>query len=82
MNFFKKIIINNSGVSSKNFAVFCGVIIGVFTIISMIVLVYLDFFYEKSLNINLTHLAIFIGSIEAIIAVILGLKVYSERFEK
>ena len=78
----KSIITNNSGVSVKSFAVFSGICIAIFSVIAVFILIFLSFFLEKDLKINLTHLAIFLGSIEAIIAVLMGLKVWSEKYER
>lgn len=78
----KQLLRNNSGVSVKSFSLFMGVFIAVITVLSVLTLIFLDFFLEKKMNINLTHLAIFVGAIEAIIAVLMGLKVLSEKYEK
>ena len=81
MEVIKLIIKNNTGYSVKSFAVFSGTLIALFSILVVWTLIFLDFFTAYELSINLTHLAIFIGSIEAIIAVLMGLKVWSEKYE-
>lgn len=82
INFFKLLIKNNTGVSMKNFILFLGGILAFISIISFIVLLYLDFFYtDKTLSINLLTYASVITAIEGILGLLFYLKVKSEKNE-
>lgn len=79
---FDKLIINNNGYSIKNFILFIGATTGLLSILSFLVLLFLDFFIDnKSINIDLYGYSLVITSVEGIILGLLGLKVISEKNE-
>lgn len=82
IKFFKLLITNNTGVSMKNFVLFLGAILVFISTIFFLALLLLDFIYtEKSLSIDLFAYAVTIGAIESLLALLLYLKVRSEKYE-
>lgn len=82
MNFIKKIIINNSGVSVKNFAVFIAALIALMHVVAVWVLIFLSFFLEKDIQISLTNVSVLLATIEVILLALMSVKVWSEKYEK
>lgn len=83
MKFLILLIRNNTGYSMKNFILFIGALLTIFSIISFIVLLYLDFWFtDKYLSINLLYYASVITAVEGILGLLLYLKIKSEQNEK
>jgi len=82
-NFFVKLIQNNTGVSIKNFAVFCGVMIAlVWVLIYLPAFILLDQIWKYKMTINLYGITALVGAIEAILAILITGKVKSEQYEQ
>lgn len=83
LNFYLRLIKNNTGISVKNFALFWGVVIAVsWTVIFLPIIIFVNQFFGKDVTINLIGLASLVGAIEAILAVLITFKVKSEKYEK
>lgn len=80
--FYEKIVRNNTGVSSKNYALVTGVQIAKFwTLVYLPAMLFIDQIWQLPININLYGVTALIGAIEAILAILILFKVKSERYE-
>jgi hypothetical protein len=80
--FYQKVVQNNSGVSSKNYALAAGVAIAKWwTLVYLPVMLLIDQIFNKPINVNLWSVAALIGAIEAILAILILFKVKSEKYE-
>jgi len=79
INYMKGLIRNNSGTSSKSFALVMASIVGSFAIISFIVMLFVDLFSSYEINTDLVGLAGIITALGGLISLIFWGKVRSER---
>jgi uncharacterized membrane protein YuzA (DUF378 family) len=80
--FYELIVRNNTGVSSKNYALVTGVQIAKFwTLVYLPAMLFIDQIFGKSITVNLYTVAALIGAIEAILAILILFKVKSEKYE-
>ena len=79
INYMKSLIENNTGTSSKSFALVMASIVGSFAIVSFIVMLFVDLFSSYEINTNLMGLAAIITAISGLITAIFWGKVRSER---
>lgn len=82
MNFFSKLVKNNTGVSSKNFLLVSVTIIGCLLLIVAGVILMIEVINNKTIATDLTGLAAYIGSIASLFATAGITKAWSERGEK
>ncbi len=77
--YIDSLVKNNTGVSSKNFAVVSSVLIAVFSLINVILMIWMDAIFKLELRADLIYaLSVFVGAVEGIVAVMLGLKIYGD----
>lgn len=80
--FYKLVVTNNSGVSSKNYALVAGVQIAKWwALFYLPAIIFIDQLFGLSPVINLWGVAALIGAIEAILAILILGKVKSEKYE-
>ena len=80
--FYKLVVKNNSGVSSKNYALVAGVTIAKWwALVYLPAIILIDQLFGLSPAINLWGVATLIGAIEAILAILILGKVKSEQYE-
>ena len=76
------IVRNNTGVSSKNYALITGVQIAKFwTLLYLPAMLFIDQIFGLAITVNLYGVAALIGAIEAILAILILMKVKSEKYE-
>ncbi len=81
--FYCKVVKNNSGVSSKNYALVAGVTIAKWwALVYLPAMIFLDQLFGYTPMINLWSVAALIGAIEAILAILILGKVKSEKYER
>ena len=79
-HFFVKLVTNNTGVSSKNFAVVFGVLIAAFVIFIVVLLIWIDSVSKITIKSeSIRSLSILVTAVEGIVAVLMGLKIYGEK---
>jgi hypothetical protein len=80
--FYELIVRNNTGVSSKNYALITGVQIAKFwTLLYLPAMLFIDQIFGLAITVNLYGVAALIGAIEAILAILILMKVKSEKYE-
>jgi len=67
-----KLITNNSGYSSKNFALIWGVLTVIFVCISFMGILYIDLLTKHKIESDLIGLATLVGAFQAIISAMVG----------
>lgn len=77
--FLMQLVKNNTGVSSKSFALVIGIIVGSLAIISFLVILFVDLFSDYQINTDLFGLAGIISAIATLISLLYWGKVRSER---
>ena len=82
MNYLKSLIRNSTGDSIKSFTIFSAIVIAAFHLICVWVLIFLSFSLQKDVPVSLTHISILLGTIEGILLALLGVKVWSEKYER
>ena len=81
--FYQKVVRNNSGVSSKNYVLVTGVQMGKWWMLVFFpAMLFLDQVFGLKPSISYSEIAILVGAIEGFVAVFLGLKVWSEKYER
>ena len=82
IKFLKKLITNNTGVSAKSFPVVVGTLIAAFSVINVILLIWVDAIFGLGVRADLIYaLSVFVGAVEGVVAVLLGLKVWADNNE-
>ena len=80
--FYQAVVRNNSGISSKNYALVAGVKIAKWwALVYLPAIIFIDQIFGLSPVINLWGVASLIGAIEAILAILILGKVKSEKYE-
>lgn len=82
MNYFNKLINNNTGVSSKNFFLVVVTIIGLILLLVPAVLLIIEICYNHTIQTNLNGLAAYIASVASIFASAGITKAWAEKYEK
>lgn len=82
MNYFNKLINNNTGVSSKNFFLVAVTIIGLILLLVPAVLLIIEICYNHTIQTNLNGLAAYIASVAGIFASAGITKAWAEKYEK
>ena len=78
MSYFKKLIDNNTGTSSKNFALVVSVIVSAFCLVSLVILLFIDLIQDGKIGMDLLGLSAVITAIGGTLAAILYGKVKAE----
>lgn len=81
MNYLKKLIKNNTGVSSKNFFLVSVTIIGCMLLLVPFFTLTVEVLYCHTIATDLTGMAAFIGSVASLFATAGITKAWSEKFE-
>lgn len=77
--FLRELVTNNTGVSSTNFAVVIGVLIASFSIINVILMMWADALFKLNIREELIYaLAVFMGAVEGVVAVLVGIKTWKD----
>ena len=79
INYFDLLMQNNTGKSSKSFALVMAVVVGSLAIISFLVMLFVDLFSTYEINTDLVGLAGIITALGGLITAIFWGKVRSER---
>lgn len=80
--FYKLLVTNNTGVSSKNYALVSGVRIAKWwALVYLPAIIFIDQLFGLSPQVNLWGVAALIASIEAILAILILGKVKSDKYE-
>lgn len=82
MNFFKRLISNNTGVSSKNFFLVVVTIIGCLLLLVPVFALTIEAFFMHTIATDLSAMAAYIGSVASLFATAGITKAWSEKFEK
>lgn len=82
MNYFNKLINNNTGVSSKNFFLVAVTIIGLILLLVPAIILLVEVFTNHTIATNLTGLAAYIGAVASLFATAGLTKAWSEKYEK
>lgn len=82
MNYFNKLINNNTGVSSKNFFLVAVTIIGLILLLVPAVLLIIEICYNHTIQTDLNGLAAYIASVAGIFASAGITKAWAEKYEK
>ena len=81
-NFLKKLVQNNTGVSSKNFFLVVVTFIGLILLLIPAIVLLVEVFYNHTIQTNLQGMAAYIGSVASIFATAGITKAWSEKYEK
>ena len=81
-NFLKKLVQNNTGVSSKNFFLVVVTFIGLILLLIPAIVLLVEVFYNHTIQTNLQEMAAYIGSVASIFATAGITKAWSEKYEK
>lgn len=81
MKLFKKLIRNNTGVSSKNFFLVVVTIIGCILLIVPAIILIIEVISNKTIQTDLNGLAAYIGAVAGVFASAGITKAWSEKFE-
>lgn len=81
MNFFKKLITNNTGVSSKSFFLVIVTIIGFVLLLVPAIILIVEVCVNKTIKTDLNGLAAYIAAVAAIFTSAGITKSWSEKFE-
>lgn len=82
MNYFNKLINNNTGVSSKNFFLVAVTIIGLILLLVPAILLIIEICYNHTIQTDLSGLAAYIASVAGIFASAGITKAWAEKYEK
>ena len=82
MNYFNKLINNNTGVSSKNFFLVAVTIIGLILLLVPAVILLVEVFTNHTIATNLNGLAAYIGAVASLFATAGLTKAWSEKYER
>nr|DAR02433.1 MAG TPA: hypothetical protein [Crassvirales sp.] len=82
MNYFNKLINNNTGVSSKNFFLVAVTIIGLILLLVPAVLLIIEICCNHTIQTDLNGLAAYIASVAGIFASAGITKAWAEKYEK
>lgn len=82
LNYFAKLIRNNTGVSSKNFFLIAVTIIGLILLLIPAVVLIVEVIYNHTIQTDLTGIAAYIGSVASLFATAGWTKAWSEKYEK
>ena len=81
-NFLKKLVQNNTGVSSKNFFLVIVTFIGLILLLIPAIVLLVEVFYNHTIQTNLQGMAAYIGSVASVFATAGITKAWSEKYEK
>lgn len=81
MNYFSKLISNNTGVSSKNFFLVIVTIIGCLLLLVPVFALSIEAFFSHTIATDLSAMAAYIGSVASLFATAGITKAWSEKFE-
>jgi hypothetical protein len=81
MTFLRKLITNNTGVSSKNFFLVVVTIIGCLLLLVPVFALSIEAFFMHTIATDLTAMAAYIGSVASLFATAGITKAWSEKFE-
>jgi hypothetical protein len=79
--FLKKLVQNNTGVSSKNFFLVAVTFIGLFLLLIPAIVLLVEIFYNHTIQTNLQGMAAYIGSVAGVFATAGITKAWSEKYE-
>lgn len=82
MNFFNKLISNNTGISSKNFFLVVVTIIGLILLLVPAIVLIIEICCNHTIQTDLNGLAAYIGSVAGVFASAGITKAWSEKYEK
>lgn len=82
MNYFNKLINNNTGVSSKNFFLVAVTIIGLILLLVPAVILLVEVFTNHTIATNLNGLAAYIGAVASLFATAGLTKAWAEKYER
>ena len=82
MNYFSKLVSNNTGISSKNFFLISITIIGLCLLIVPIFALCIEAWYNHTITTNLSDMAAYIGAVACIFASGGITKAWSEKYER
>lgn len=82
MNFFKKLITNNTGVSSKSFFLVIVTIIGFVLLLVPAIILIIEVCVNKTIKTDLNGLAAYVAAVAGVFASAGITKSWSEKFEK
>ena len=82
MNYFKKLIRNNTGVSSKNFFLVVVTIIGCLLLLVPAVILIIEVWVNKTIQTDLNGMAAYVAAVAGVFASVGITKAWSEKFEK
>lgn len=78
---FVRLIENNTGVSSKNFFLVTVTIIGCLLLLTPVVILIIEVYYNHTITTDLNGLAAYIGAVAAIFTSVGITKAWSEKYE-
>lgn len=81
MNYFKKLIANNTGVSSKNFFLVIVTFIGCLLLLVPVFALGIEAFYMHTIATDLSAMAAYIGAVASLFATAGITKAWSEKYE-
>lgn len=82
MNFFRKLIANNTGVSSKNFFLIVVTFIGCLLLLVPVFALSIEAFFMHTIATDLSAMAAYIGAVASLFATAGITKAWSEKYEK
>ena len=82
MNYFNKLISNNTGVSSKNFFLVVITIIGCLLLLVPVFALTIEAIFMHTIATDLSAMAAYIGSVASLFATAGITKAWSEKFER
>ena len=82
MNYFSKLVSNNTGVSSKSFFLVVITIIGCLLLLVPVFALSIEAFYTHTIATDLSSMAAYIGSVASLFATAGITKAWSEKYEK
>ena len=82
MNYFSKLVSNNTGVSSKSFFLVVITIIGCLLLLVPVFALSIEAFYTHTIATDLSSMAAYIGSVASLCATAGITKAWSEKYEK
>ena len=82
MNYFSKLVSNNTGVSSKSFFLVVITIIGCLLLLVPVFALSIEAFYTHTIATDLSSMAAYIGAVASLFATAGITKAWSEKYEK
>lgn len=82
LKYFKSLVQNNSGVSSKNFFLVMVTIVGVMLLLVPVIVLLVEVFYNHTIATDLGGMASYIGAVAGVFASAGITKAWSERGEQ